>query len=199
MSDPETHGDDAAEQHVFSALEPSLPRVTPPRDLFDRVLAEVRPEASVIPLRRPRQAPRPWVATGVAVAAAAAVLLAVGLALRDSGPSPTARATLEAQTDAGVTGEAILYVPDSRAGRIELTLRSVPASPTGHHYEVWVLPTGSAEMLSVGTFHTNTTHDVDLEFELPSSGTYAAVDVSVEEDVGPEEHSDVSLATGFFG
>lgn len=200
MSDSEIHTDDVAEHRVFSALERELPRVTPSPDLFDRVLAEVAQEASVVPLRPARRAPRAWVATGAAVAVAAAVLVTVAITLRDSGPgAPAARATLAAQTEAGVTGEAVLYAPDSDEGRIELSLRSVPASPTGHHYEVWVLPAGSDKMLSVGTFHTDTTRDVDLELELPGAGAYAAVDVSVEEDEGPEEHSDVSLATGFFG
>jgi anti-sigma-K factor RskA len=193
------HDIEQAQEDVFRALEESLPRVAPPPDLLDRVLADVGPEATVVPLRPSRRI-RSWWAGGAAVAAAAAILVTAGIALRDSGPeSPAARATLEARTEAGVTGEAALYAPDSGSGRLELSLRSVPASPAGHHYEVWVLPAGSDEMISVGTFHAETAQDVELEFDLPGAGTFAAVDVSVEEDDGPEEHSEISLSTGFFG
>ena len=186
---------DASE--VFGRLEGSLPRAAPPDDLFDRILAEVQPEATVVPLRPRRQWASSWT-IGAVVAAAAVLLVSVGVVLRDAPESPAARATLEARTDAGVTGEAALYSPDAAGGRLALRLEGVPASPTGHHYEVWVLPQGSDEMISVGTFHTETTQDVSLDFELPTSGSFAAVDVSVEEDEGPDEHSDTSLATGFF-
>lgn len=189
---------DHVEEQIFSALAVSLPRVAPPSDLFDRVLAEAAPEAKVVPLRRRSRRAWTWT-TGAAAAAAAVLVVAVGLSLLDGDESPAARAALEAGTDAGVTGEALLYAPDGPDGRVAVSLRSVPASPTGHHYEVWVLPAGSDEMLSVGTFHTEETRDVELEFSLPEPGTYAAVDVSVEEDEGPAEHSDTSLATGFFG
>ena len=33
----------------------ALPRVTPPADMFDRILAEIRPEATVVPLHRKPQ------------------------------------------------------------------------------------------------------------------------------------------------
>lgn len=186
------------QDELFERLEAALPRATPPEDMFDRILAEVQPEATVVPLRprRPRWSSG-WT-IGATVAAAAVLLVSVGVVLRAGPESPAARATLEAKTDAGVSGEAALYAPDTDSGRLELTLRDVPASPTGHHYEVWVLPEGSDEMISVGTFHTDVTQDVTLDFELPTSGSFAAVDVSVEEDDGPEEHSDTSLATGYF-
>lgn len=185
------------EAEVFGRLEASLPRAAPPDDLLDRILSEVQPEAKVVPLRPRRQWASGW-AIGAVVAAAAVLVLSIGVVLRDAPESPAARATLEARTDDGVTGEAALFSPDATGGRLELTLEGVPASPAGHHYEVWVLPEGSEEMISVGTFHTEVTRDVSLDFDLPTSGSFAAVDVSVEEDEGPEEHSDTSLATGFF-
>jgi hypothetical protein len=194
MSDTDIERD---ENEIFGRLEASLPRAAPPDDLFDRILAEVQPEATVVPLRPRRRWASGWT-IGATVAAAAVLLVSVGVVLRGGTDSPAARATLEAKTDAGVTGEAALFAPDTDSGRLELTLRSVPASPTGHHYEVWVLPEGSDEMISVGTFHTDVTRDVALDFELPAAGSFAAVDVSVEEDEGPDEHSDTSLATGYF-
>ncbi|MFO7571814.1 MAG: anti-sigma factor [Gaiellaceae bacterium] len=194
MSDIDIERD---ESELFTRLEAVLPRAAPPEDMFDRILAEVQPEATVVPLRPKRDWASGWT-IGAVVTAAAVLVLSIGVVLRDAPESPAARATLEAKTDAGVTGEAALFAPDSDSGRLELALRSVPASPAGHHYEVWVLPEGSDEMISVGTFHAETTRDISLDFELPGSGSFAAVDVSVEEDDGPEEHSDTSLATGFF-
>ncbi|MCS7007028.1 MAG: anti-sigma factor [Gaiellaceae bacterium] len=185
------------EQHeVFARLEAALPREAPPPGLGDRILAQVRSEASVVPL--PRRARIPGWSFGAVAAAAAVVFVAVAMTLLDAGEVPTARATLEARTEAGVTGEAALYAADGEGGRLELILRRVPPSPAGHHYEVWILPEGSEEMISLGTFHTEATEDVELEFPLPLRGPFAAVDVSVEEDGGPEEHSDTSLATGTF-
>ena len=65
------------DEATISFVERSLPRVLPPADMFDRILAEVRPEATVVPLR-----PRPHRRVGVPVvgalaAVAAAVLIAV--------------------------------------------------------------------------------------------------------------------------
>lgn len=194
MSDADTERDEA---EVFARMEAALPRAAPPDDLFDRILAEVQPEATVVPLRPSRRRASGW-SVGAVIAAAAVLLLSVGVVLRDTAEPPVARATLEARTADGVTGEAVLFAPDSPNGRLELTLRDVPASPAGHHYEVWVLPEGSDEMISVGTFHTDAPQDVALELELPVRGSFAAVDVSVEEDDGPPEHSNTSLATGAF-
>ena len=75
----------------------------------------------------------------------------------------------------------------------------MPAPPTGHHYEVWVLRTeGGGAMEAVGSFTPDDDH-ARLELPLPGPGDYQAVDVSVEPDGGPAEHSSVSLAGGSFG
>ncbi|GIU95076.1 MAG: hypothetical protein KatS3mg012_1533 [Gaiellaceae bacterium] len=185
------------EQEIFARMEAALPRATPPDDLFDRILTEVEAEAAVLPLPRRGRRRFGW-RVGAVVAAAALLVVSAGIALRDAAEPPVVRATLEARTEARVTGEAALVAPDSSEGRLELTLLGVPPAPTGHHYEVWVLPEGSDEMISVGTFDTEATRDVTLDFALPVRGPFAAVDVSVEEDDGPAEHSDTSLATGTF-
>lgn len=182
---------------IFARLERALPRVTPPPDLFDRILWGVEHTEAVVALRPKRPPVARW-SWGAVAAAAAVAIVAVGMALRGSPDVPAARATLEARSGAGVTGEAALYGTEDRPSRLELTLRGVPASPAGHHYEVWVLPEGSDEMISVGTFRTVATEDVHLEFPLSVGGPLAAVDVSIEEDDGPEEHSETSLATGSF-
>ena len=184
------------EEEILARLERALPRVAPPTDLFDRILDDVRSEATVVPLRptRSRRA-RSWVVGG-AVAAAAVVALAIGVSLSsdDGLGEPDARAAIASATDAAVVGEAALY---GDAGKVTVSLTAVPEAPSGHHYEVWVLPQGSEAMVSIGTFQ-GTGQNVDLELELPGGGNYAAVDVSVEEDDGPAAHSDTSYATGSF-
>ena len=42
---------DEADRETLAHLERLLPRVTPPADTFERILAEIQPEATVIPLR----------------------------------------------------------------------------------------------------------------------------------------------------
>ena len=80
-----------------------------------------------------------------------------------------------------------------------LDLEHVPAPPSGHHYEVWVLRReGGGAMEAVGSF-TPEGDEAKLELPLPGPGDYQAVDVSVEPDGGPAEHSSVSLASGSFG
>lgn len=189
--------DDIRDAETLERLEALLPRIAPPVDLFDRILDEVRSEARVVPLRPTRTTrTRRWIAGG-AVAAAAAVALAIGVSLTgdDGLGEPDARAAISSPTDASVTGEAELF---AEAGKVRVSLASVPAAPSGHHYEVWVLPEGSDAMISIGTFDPASTEDVELELPLPAEGAYAAVDVSVEEDDGPAAHSDTSWGSGAF-
>lgn len=186
------------QESTFALLADSLPRVTPPADMFDRILAEIRPEATVVPLR-PRTHRR-FVApvVGTLAAVAAVVLIAVvALGGDDLGP-PDARAAISGKSDPAVSGEAELFGVNADGGTVRISLTDVPQAPSGHHYEVWVLrEEGGGEMESVGIF-TPTSGDVDLELDLPGPGNYAAVDISVEEDDGPPAHSDTSLASGAF-
>lgn len=188
---------DHRDQRTIEMLERHLPRVTPPDDLFDRILGEVRAEATVVPLRSTRERRmRRWLPAGaVAVAAAAALAVGISLADRDGLGQPDAGAAITSDADPNVSGQAELYADDNR---LRVALTSVPAAPSGHHYEVWVLPEGSQAMVSVGTFDPATTENVNLELSLPGSGPFAAVDVSVEEDDGPPQHSDTSYGTGYF-
>lgn len=185
------------DEATIAFVERSLPRVLPPADMFDRILAEVRPEATVVPLRR-----RPHRRVGVpvvgALAAAAVVLIAVVALGGDDLGTPDARAAISGKSDPAVTGEAKLFGVSADGGTVRVSLRDVPAAPSGHHYEVWVLRTeGGGEMESVGVF-TPTSSDIELDLALPGPGNYAAVDISVEADEGPPAHSDTSLAGGTF-
>ena len=186
------------EQAPLAFVEQALPRVLPPADMFDRILAEIRPEANVVPLR-PRSHRRVVAPVVGALAAIAAVVLIAVVAVGgdDLGP-PDARAAIAGKSDPAVTGEALLFGSNAKGGTVRVSLRDVPAAPSGHHYEVWVLrEEGGGEMESVGVF-TPTSQDVELDLPLPGAGNYAAVDISVEEDDGPPLHSDTSLASGAF-
>jgi Anti-sigma-K factor rskA, C-terminal len=193
MTEPQR---DIGEHDLFDALGAALPRVTPPSGLFDRVLAEVQSEAVVVPLRRRSVILRHRGLSALA-ATAAVLVVAVGVwsATRDDTGPPATRAVLQGPGDSSVTGEAELLTGDR--ARVLVSLHNVPPAPSGHHYEVWVLHEGAEAMEPVGTF-APTTRDVDLELTLPDSGPYAAVDISVEENGGPPEHSGTSLATGAF-
>ena len=198
MSDDHTEQQFGDDQATIAFVEQSLPRVTPPADMFDRILAEIRPEATVVPLR-PR-ANRRFVApvVGTLAAVAAVVLIAVVALGGDDLGTPDARAAISGKSDPAVSGEAELFGSDAAGGTVRVSLTDVPKAPSGHHYEVWVLrEEGGGAMESVGVF-TPASSDVELEFTLPGSGNYAAVDVSVEEDNGTPAHSDTSLASGAF-
>jgi anti-sigma-K factor RskA len=185
------------DRETLTLVERSLPRVAPPTDLFERILAEVRPEATVVPLV-PRSRPRAIAPVAAALAAAAAVV-AVGIVVsRGSDAAPVdARAAIAGTSAPTVSGEAVLRGSAGDGGTVHVSLRDVPPAPSGHHYEVWVLRKGSAEMEAVGTF-TPSSSNVELDLPLPGPGDYAAVDVSVEENGGPPAHSDTSLASGSF-
>ncbi len=184
---------------TLAIVERSLPRVAPPDDMFDRILADIRPEAIVVPLRPNRRSRRALpIAAGGLTAIAAAVLIAfVALGGDDLG-SPEARATISGKSDPDVTGEAMLYGATADGGQVRVSLRNLPPAPSGHHYEIWVLRRDAGgEMEAVGSF-TPTSSTIKLDLPLPGPGDYAAVDVSVEDDGGSPLHSDTSLASGTF-
>ena len=167
--------------------------------MFDRILAEIRPEATVVPLR-PKAHRRVIVPVVGALAAVAAVVLIAVVAAGRRRPGHPGRTggDLGEERSRASPARRCSSGRANRGGTVRLSLTDVPAAPSGHHYEVWVLrEEGGGEMESVGVF-TPTSSDVELELSLPGPGNYAAVDVSVEEDGGPPIHSDTSLAGGTF-
>jgi hypothetical protein len=198
MSDEHGQRQFGDDQATIAFVERSLPRVLPPADMFDRILAEIRPEATVVPLR-PKAHRRIIVPVAGALAAVAAVVLIAVVALGgDDLGTPDARAAISGKSDPAVIGEAKLFGANADGGTVRVSLREVPPAPSGHHYEVWVLRRDAGgEMEAVGSF-TPTSSNVTLDLPLPGPGDYAAVDVSVEENGGPPIHSDTSLAGGTF-
>ncbi len=191
-------------QATVSALETGVARTQPSDDLFDRILAEVNSPSvtAAEPLPLPVQRARRWRPRALAAGLAAAAVIAIAFALSTSGGrgDPDVRAAVAGTEQfAGVSGEAKLFAPQDSGGVLELELDNVPAPPSGHHYQVWVLrEEGGGAMEAVGSF-TPTDDSPRLEFQLPGPGRFDAVDVSLEPDGGSAEHSGVSLAGGAFG
>lgn len=155
---------------------------------------ELAPETTRTP--RASTLRRRWLVgtAGVAAAAAAIVLALVATNDRGSG-TPTVQAqVVPASTDAQVSGEVRLFDPGAPDGRIVLDLTTIPPSPAGHHYRVWVLRAESGgTMEAIGAFSSHSGMAM-LDLPLPGPGTYSAVDISVQEDGGSAEHSGVSIA-----
>jgi anti-sigma-K factor RskA len=186
------------DRDMLVALERLLPPVSPRADLFDRVLEDVRGEATVVPLRPRARRLRSWTAGAVGVAVAAAAAIAIGVSVSGDGlGTPDATAAIVGKSVPGVRGEARLYGAGADGGHVLVTLQNVPPAPSGHHYEVWVLREGTTEMESVAVF-TPASDTIELDVTLPGPGRYVAVDISVEADGGPPEHAPTSLATGTF-
>jgi anti-sigma-K factor RskA len=189
---------------TVSRLEASVSRETPSHDLFAGIVAELEPRRSRQPDVRPVRQGWEWrrLLPAFAVgAAAAAAVFAVALALgSDDGlGTPDRVAAVQGTADfGGVHGEARIYASDTSDGVLMLELGDVPPAPDGEHYEVWVLrPSAGEAMEAVGVFDP-TSSDVTLELGLPGAGDYEAVDISIEPDAGPPEHSGTSLAGGVF-
>jgi anti-sigma-K factor RskA len=205
-ADPSLARELGADRATISALEAGLARETPSPELLDRILGALgEPDAATVdapaaaaapPERRRRYVLRWPQAIGAAVTAAVLVVAAVLVSGGDIEPDAVAAIAGKPEF-AEVTGTARLFPGGGSASRLVLHLAAVPPAPTGHHYEVWVLPEGSDTMEPVGEV-APTDGEAELETDVPGAGPFAAVDVSVEPDDGDPAHSGVSLAGGTF-
>ncbi|MGZ8782014.1 MAG: anti-sigma factor [Gaiellaceae bacterium] len=188
---------------TVATLESGVAREQPSADLFARILGEIEPAAvepaAAEPAARVQRRRWSW-APRLAAAGFAAAAVVLGIAVfTGGGDGPELQAQVAGTEQfAAVSGEASLYRTGRSEGELVLELENVPAPPAGHHYEVWVLRSeGDGAMEAVGSF-TPADSDTRLEFRLPGPGDYRAVDVSVEPDGGPPEHSSISLAGASF-
>lgn len=190
---------------TVSMLESNVARESPSHDLFPGILAEVAPAGTRAESAAAHVEGRGWSwrwalpAFAVGAAAMAAVFAIASVLSSEGLGTPDAVATVKGTPEfAGVHGEARIYGSHTADGTLALELADVPTPPEGKHYEVWVLrPSAGDAMESVGVFDPTST-EVNLDLGLPGAGDYVAVDVSVEPDAGPQEHSGTSLAGGKF-
>lgn len=131
--------------------------------------------------------------------AVALIAIAIAVPVVASNGGNSADAALEAQieptqSESVVSGSVELLEPDTPSARIVMELSDLPAAPSGHHYQVWVLRSeGGGAMEAIGAFSPDS-RTTRLELPLPGPGHYSAVDISIQEDGGPPAHSGVSIA-----
>ena len=165
-----------------------------PAPAFEDLVFARPPVIAPRPARRRRRVA--WTGAFAGIAAAAAVALVLVLGSGSAGPAAVAAVHSEL-TGVATSGEARLFNPDRPDGTLKLHLNDVPAPPKGTYYAVWVLPRGEKTMEAIGTFVARGS-DVDLKLNLPGSGDYQAVDISIQRVGGPSAHSGKSLAGGAF-
>ena len=148
---------------------------------------------SLVERRRARLAgPGRW----LAVAAAAAVVLVVGVAalvasVGDDGTDTLASAVLEPLTGAAATGEAQLVAQDGST-QLDVTLDG-ELPPADGYYEVWLIDSDVQGMVSLGPVREDGTYDVPADIDV---GQFPIVDVSVEPGDGNPVHSGNSILRG---
>lgn len=137
---------------AFGAVAPA-----PPARLRTAILDTAAAERSnVVPLLQRR-----WVARGLAVAAAAAACIVVGLVVALSRPSPRV-INVTLSRDAG--------------GSATLQVSGLAAAPNGKTYEAWVIPEGKAPR-PAGLFSGGATTTIHLKRAVPNG---ALVAVTIE-------------------
>ena len=165
-------------------LERGVARVAPPDDLFDRIAAETRP-APVVPLRR-----RVVVWASPAVAAAAAVAVTFGVMREDDSLGDPIR---EVQvSNEAVDGRLAVYRRGEGNRLLVVDLDRVPDAPKDHFYEIWISRPGSDVKIPIGAFTPRDGH-AHLEVPLPTEDKRLSIDISIEDEAGPPEHSGQSM------
>lgn len=196
--------DSPDDESTFDALGRALPRVAPPPDMFDRILAasgggsEVEARRTAGFRRPPRR--RSWlpILTAAALSAAAAAAITASLESGTNLGRASASAAIAGRFRSTlVSGRAELYHPNSSGGEIRLQLKDIPAPPPHSHYELWLLPRGSTQMTAVASF-TPAGRKVALVVPLPAPDRYAALEISIQPNDGPATRSSLSLASATF-
>ncbi len=143
--------------HAAEVLATAVPRVEPPGQLRDRIMAQVHAEAELLraagpaadrpPARKSFDRPRlgSWFAPGWAVAAAALLIVVGGLGgflVRGEGAGESRVVRAQVLRALAPQGQAELVVRDDVA---TLRLRGMPQPPAGRVYQVWYRLPGEIE------------------------------------------------------
>lgn len=137
-----------AMREAVGSLALAAPPEPPPSRLKDRVMAEVRREATPQPVTRPRRATaRGWLRPGIAIGAAA--MLALVVVLVTSGGT-------SGRTFAGVVYArgASASIRESNGGA-QLRVSRLPAPPAHRVYQVWLKRAASAPVPTHALFATS--------------------------------------------
>jgi anti-sigma-K factor RskA len=178
-------------RETVERLEHGVARAAPPDDLFDRVLDDVRPAATVIPFRRRRLPAWASAAAAAALAAAAAVAVTLGVTRDDGLGDPVREVHVSNER---VDGTLALYEPEGGSRLLVVDLDRIPNARRSEFYEIWISRPGSDVKIPVGAFVPRDGR-VHLEVPLPTEGKRLSIDISVEEENGPPDHSGRTIAT----
>ena len=181
----------AEHRDTVERLERGVARAAPPDDLFDRILDEVQPRATVIPFRR-RRIPA-WASSAAAavVAAAAAVAVTVSVTGDDDGLGDPIREVRV--SNERVDGTLAVYQQGDGNRLLVVDLDKVPPAQRDQFYEIWISRPGSDVKIPVGSFRPRNGH-AHVEVPLPTERKKLSIDISVEDEDGPPEHSGQTVA-----
>lgn len=127
---------------LLLAVEP----VAPPASLLPRIEAELDrpgPEAALLPLRRALRLWRGAAALGFAAAAAALVLF-----VAEPAETAGARYVAVVTADDGRSGAGLVIQFDTATG--VATVVPVASPPSGNSYQMWTIPQGETQPVSLG-------------------------------------------------
>ena len=156
------------------ALPMASPPVLPPRELKDRIMAEVEREAALLasagatadgapaPPPRPRRRGLSWLSGWRLVPVGAVLIVAAVLAVAALSGGGTTTYTAQVQAS-GAT--AHIKVEDDQA---TLVAANLPAPPAGKVYEVWLMPKGSTTPQPTSVLFTPNA-DGTVEAKIPGS------------------------------
>jgi hypothetical protein len=176
---------------TMERLDRGVARVAPPEDLFDRILDEVQPRATVIPFRR-RRIPA-WASSAAAAALAAAAAVAVTVSVQGDGDGLGDPIRTVQVSNARVEGTLAVYRQDDGNRLLVADLDKVPAAKRDQFYEIWISRPGSNVKIPVAAFLPRNGH-AHLEVPLPTEDKKLSIDISVEDANGPPEHSGETVA-----
>jgi hypothetical protein len=171
--------------HAVEAEPAGPPRPAPPADL--------------LPLRRTRRRRPGRVPILVGAAAAAAVLVVIGVSVAregDDNPVVVASARLEPLPDqpAGDARPVDARVVEHDGGlQLDLDLDDSGLPPPAGFYEVWLIEPNIEGMVSLGPARADGTYTVPSDIDVAA---FPIVDVSVEPPDGVPTHSTVSVLRG---
>lgn len=172
-------------------LERGVARVAPRDDLFDRILDEVQPPATVIPFRR-RRVPA-WASSAAAAALAAAAAVAVTVSVTGDGDGLGDPIRTVHVSNERVDGTLAVYRQDDGNRLLVVDLDKVPTAQRDKFYEIWISRPGSDVKIPIGAFLPRNGH-AHLEVPLPTEDKKLSIDISVEDANGPPEHSGQTVA-----
>lgn len=142
-------------------------------------------------------APRWWRAAAAAAVLVIVAGLAVGVASltgRTSAPTVAAVATLSHLDAPALASGRVVVDSTPDALRMNVVTVDLPAAPSDHYYEVWLLQPATNKMLPLGLLSPSGTGTFWVA--RPLMKQFSAIDVSLQPNDGVAAHSKISVLRG---